>query len=339
MKKFFRALLLTLLVIVLILLALVLSLRFSRNADKTEQAERLIRFLEQGTAAVSIPDAQLDDALPVNHLRYLATHNSYHHQAGPLQLALIELFKPGEAEKFRYSHLDFYRQLDIGVRSFELDLRYYRNGNFENIHIPLVDNRGHSPSFTGALEELKLWSDRHPQHVPVIIMMQTKDDWMFLDPTLKKWEAGALVSIDTLISGALQDRLITPDDITDGWPMLGDSRGKFIFVFHESEQECFNDAYSGHEGRVSFFMDESDSDETGFVLRNDPNAEDIAELIQNGFIVRTRADAGLDYSAEQRRKAISSGAQIVSTDYPLGYSSNPGEYSLGWSELISRYIY
>ena len=56
--------------------------------------------------------------------------------------------------------------------------------------------------------------------------------------------------------------------------------------------------------------------------RNDPVAqeEEIRALVEEGFLVRTRADAG---TAEARRndtrrrdRAIATGAQLISTDYP-----------------------
>jgi len=345
-KKIVKVILLIILAVILLFLALLLTFRFGRNADKTLQMERVEQLQASPRSVTVIPDSLLDDGLRLNQIRYLATHNSYHHQAGPLQLAVLELVEPGEAEKLKYSHLDFYRQLDIGVRSFEFDLRYYRNGNVENIHVPLVDNRGHSPSFRLSLEEMRFWSERHPLHVPVIVIMQTKDDWMFIDPGLKKWSPEALLEVDRLIAEIMGSRIITPSELTgdaasvrdavidEGWPELSESRGKFFFVFHESESDVFNSEYFEHEDRVSFFMDTADSPEASFILRNEADAEDITGLIKQGFIVRTRADADCLRSENKKQTAIVSGAQIVSTDYPKGYAVS-GDYRLSWNELLS----
>ncbi len=345
MKKFFRIVLIFIILIILIFAALVLSLRFVRNADKTAQMERIELLTETPFPSMSIPDTLLDDSLRLNQIRWLATHNSYHGKASLLQLVLLDLFQPGEVDKLKYSHSGFYSQLELGVRSFELDLRRYRSGSYECIHVPLVDNRGHSPVFKGALEEMKLWSDRHPEHIPVIVIMETKDDWRFLDPGLRKWSPEALAGVDKIISGVLGQKLITPDTIRgadgtvrgglidNGWPELGKSRGKFIFVFHENDADYFNGEYFDSSDRVSFFMADRDSPEASFILRNEPGSADIAELGKEGFIVRTRADADLEYSEERKRLAIASGAQIVSTDFPKGYASNE-EYSLGSDELF-----
>ena len=349
-RKFFKTLLLIILAVVLLFAALVLSFRFSRNADKDAQAERLERLQAGPETRFSIPDTLLDDALRLNQIRYLATHNSYHRQAGPLQLAVLDVVEPGEAAKLRYSHLDFYSQLDIGVRSFELDLRIYRSGKIENIHVPLVDNRGHSPVLRTALEEMLLWSERNPGHVPIIVIMEVKDDWRFLDPGLKKWSPESLIETDALIREIFGSRLISPDAVRGnrdsvreavtaaGWPLLGDSRGRFIFVFHQSDAEYFNSEYFDDEERVCFYMDDPDSPEAAFILRNEPDSDDIEKLLDEGFIIRTRADADCECSEERKTTAIASGAQIISTEYPEGHPGCEG-YSVSWKELLSATVY
>ena len=349
-KKILKAVLTVILIGIILFIALVLVFRFSRNADKKEQSQRYEQFQSERGPRLTIPDSLLGDELKLNEIRYLATHNSYHRQAGPLQLALLNLFEPGEAEKLRYSHLDFYSQLEIGVRSFELDIRRYRSGKIENIHVPLVDNRGHSPVFRAALKEMKLWSDRNPGHVPVIVIMEVKDDWRFLDPGLKRWDATGLFEVEGVIKEVVGNRLISPADIkgdsasvreavTGGvWPALGETRGSFIFLFHQSDADYFNAEYLDNPDRVCFYMDEPDSPEASFILRNEPESEDIKSLIKQGFIIRTRADADCEADAERRNKAIASGAQIVSTEYPDGYASAAGN-GIGWQELLDRYIY
>jgi hypothetical protein len=56
--------------------------------------------------------------------------------------------------------------------------------------------------------------------------------------------------------------------------------------------------------------------------RNDPvnGFEGIRQLVKDGFLVRTRADADTVEArandTERRDRALASGAQIISTDYP-----------------------
>jgi hypothetical protein len=73
---------------------------------------------------------------------------------------------------------------------------------------------------------------------------------------------------------------------------------------------------------------------------NEGSPEVIADLVKQGYLVRTRSDAdtkeGRTGDTTQRDKALRSGAQIVSTDYPwyepsrwVGFSvSLPGRISV-----------
>ena len=79
----------------------------------------------------------------------------------------------------------------------------------------------------------------------------------------------------------------------------------------------------------------TDADRAAFVKRNDPFATDIPELVELGFLVRTRADFDTLQSVEndpsQREQAFQSGAQFGSTDYRvpnLDYS----DYSVGFED-------
>ena len=83
---------------------------------------------------------------------------------------------------------------------------------------------------------------------------------------------------------------------------------------------------AGHpslRGRVLFTSAEPGEDEAAFVKLNDPIADGarIRELVSQGFIIRTRADADTlearSGDTTMRDAAIASGAQFVSTDYPV----------------------
>ena len=69
-----------------------------------------------------------------------------------------------------------------------------------------------------------------------------------------------------------------------------------------------------------------ESDEAAFLIMNEPIAEGarIRELVAQGFLVRTRADADTREARSgetaRREAAFASGAQVVSTDY---YEPNP----------------
>jgi hypothetical protein len=72
-------------------------------------------------------------------------------------------------------------------------------------------------------------------------------------------------------------------------------------------------------GRMMFANAAAGEPEAAILIRNNPEKDKIAELVKQGYIVRTRADADTkqarknDYS--QFKAACQSGAQIITTDY------------------------
>jgi hypothetical protein len=66
----------------------------------------------------------------------------------------------------------------------------------------------------------------------------------------------------------------------------------------------------------------TDHPAAGWFKRNDPVAgfDEIGDLVRSGFLVRTRADASTREARSgdttRRDRALASGAQFVSTDYP-----------------------
>ena len=83
--------------------------------------------------------------------------------------------------------------------------------------------------------------------------------------------------------------------LEDGWPTLGQSRGKVIFLMDNGDP--YRSRYlAGHpslRGRVLFTNSEPGQPDAAFVKRNDAIADfaDIQALVEQGYVVRTRADA------------------------------------------------
>jgi hypothetical protein len=78
--------------------------------------------------------------------------------------------------------------------------------------------------------------------------------------------------------------------------------------------------------------------DAAFVERNEPrgpNLGAIRKLVRRGYFVRTRADEPLTTvlsgDTEQRRAAFASGAQMVSTDFPV-----PGMAARYDSDYVAR---
>jgi len=209
-----------------------------------------------------------------------------------------------------------------------------------------VDNRGPNPDLPLALREIALWSQRRPGHVPIIVLMELKSDWMFLDPGLQSWDAAALERLDGLVTSAIpDDQLLAPAMVLRdaasltqainryGWPTLADTRGRIIFVVHTNEKidQLYLAADPGLSERPMFTSrpggelpaEGAARPDAVFVIHNDPNPNSIAALTAAGLIVRTRADGDGSFTAPQRAAALASGAQIISTDLPPGHPNDP----------------
>ena len=242
-----------------------------------------------------------------------------------------------DAVTWEYTHQSLPDQLDAGVRSFELDV-YYDPDGIRVEHVPVYDNQTTCAHFVDCLEALRSWSKAHPNHVPIITLVELKYDPVrqlkepilpFDEPALEQLEA-------ELLSVVEPDHLIRPDDVRGdaenlaqairnrGWPTLSEARGKLLFVIHDRgpAAEMYRRDRPSLEGRAMFLESVEDAPYASVFVRNRPQDEDIPRLVTEGFIVRTRADSGLVQGKQndtaRRDAALASGAQIVSTDFPPG---------------------
>ncbi len=206
------------------------------------------------------------------------------------------------------------------------------------LHIQDVDYASTCLTFVDCLTQVKTWSDANPSHVPIAILVELKDDPLdfpgFTFTTPEKWTAGNIGSIDDEIRSVMDDsELLTPDDVrgshptledavtTDGWPTLGESRGKVMFMM-DNEGGYRSDYLSGHptlEDRVLFTNANPGDPDAAFVKRNNPLDTSIPGLVSDGYVVRTRSDGDTREARANntgpRDAAFASGAQWVSTDY------------------------
>lgn len=213
---------------------------------------------------------------------------------------------------------------------------------FKVLHIQDVDYSSTCPTLEGCLQDVKDWSDANPSHVPIAVLLELKDTPLEFDgfeftlPDL--FESADMDALDEVIRSVFpDDRLITPDDVRgdhdtleeavlggDAWPTLAESRGKVLFLMDNggSYRTTYLDGHPTLEGRVLFTNAEPGDPDAGFIKMNDPmETELISERVGAGYLVRTRADGDtFEARAEDttaRDAALESGAQWVSTDYPL----------------------
>ena len=236
----------------------------------------------------------------------------------------------------RYSEPLLRSVLDLGPYQPEIMDR----PGIKAFHIQDVDYGSTCPSFVMCLQQVKAWSDANPGHVPLAILVELKDtplevgDFDFTEP--EPWTAAAMDELDADIRSVFpDDQVITPDDIRDGastlreavtttgWPTLGESRGKVMFTMDNGGgyRSTYRAGRPSLQGRMLFTNAEPADEDAAFIKRNDPFDPSIPGLVSAGFLVRTRSDGDTveartgDTSA--RDAALASGAQWVSTDYPV----------------------
>jgi len=331
-------LVLILFILVILLFAWLISSRgyWEMHQRRDVRKERLIEDAPVPESA-RVTGGSLE-GIPLNRLRYIATHNSYHRQPDPVRLFFMGLVEPAEPAKLSYTHPSLLEQLAAGIRSFEWDIRVAQ-GRFILSHVPLVDNLGPHPDMALTLTQMALWSRQNPGHAPLIIILELKEDWMVLNPLLETFTAENLAALETLASETLGDLLFTPDDFRGdrktmaearsrrGWPEASALQGRFLLVIHTDERldPLYSRGDAALSGRAFFTSSPSGAlrDDAVFIIHNDPERAVIAPLVEAGYMVRTRADADLRWSPSQREASLDSGAQILSTDFPPGHENHP----------------
>lgn len=305
------------------------------------------------------------DALPMNAIQVVGTHNSYKMAIAPNEFALVRAAAPKVADTLDYGHVALIRQLDDGARQLELDivndpgpgglyatplgrkmvkdpapydLAPLRRPGFKVMHVPDIDYRSVCPLFTGCLAEIRAWSRAHPEHVPILILLNLKEDSLKIPGAVQvaPFDAAAMDRIDAEIRSVFPEaELITPDKVqgryptlkaavaAGAWPRLRSARGKVMFALDAPPDQVarYREARRVLEGRVMFVNIDEGSPAAGYITLNEPltDAARITAAVKAGLIVRTRADADtMEARANDRRPqraAFASGAQYVSTDY------------------------
>jgi hypothetical protein len=269
----------------------------------------------------STPLYPLDEILRINHLQAIGTHNSYHQAP--------EAAKYGGEWDYTMAPLDV-QLSDHGVRQFELDVYEFEGQALAVLHIPVLDNQTTCRLFSECLQTIKDWSDTHPHHHPVMIMIEPK--------TPIGGDGESMVSLDDAILDIFPiEQIITPDEVRGnaatlrlavaehGWPTLAEGRGRVIFSLC-GKTHIYLENYPMAKERLIFPMVSAGNDHAAVIKINDPvnDEEAIRAAVEAGLIVRTRADAG-NYEAmagdtTRLEAALRSGAHFVSTDFPAPVS-------------------
>lgn len=305
------------------------------------------------------------DQLPINALQAVGTHNSYKLAIPPAEMALLRAIAPAQASGLDYAHPPLIEQLAAGARQLEIDIfndpepgRYARPlglrmapgtdpydvallsaPGLKVMHVQDIDYRSSCVLFTGCLAEVAAWSKAHPDHVPLLILLNLKEGNALPAPGAVApvaFDAAAMDVVDAEIRRVFgPESLITPDSVqgaypslkaavaAGAWPNLAKGRGRVMFALDAPRHQV--DLYRGErsslEGRVMFVNIPETEDAAGYITLNDPlaQAERIAAAVAAGLMVRTRADADTVEARQndgaRREAAFAAGAQYISTDY------------------------
>jgi len=283
----------------------------------------LVACIGQACSANSACGGYLDQILALNHLQAKGTHNSYH----------LKPDSSGVAD-WNYGHAPLNVQLgEYGVRQFELDILWQAGDDyFDVMHVPFLDANTTCSPLTDCLGIIKDWSDQQPDHHPLFIMIEPKDE--FDEQVIEEYFSSLenkILSIWPL------ERLILPADVQGAyptlrqavldknWPLLADVRGKAMFILLDSEG--FRDYYtysdSHLDDRIIFARaSQTTAGYAAIMFKDDPvsQQESIRQAVADGFMIRTRADSGsieaVANDTTRLEAALSSGAHFISTDYP-----------------------
>lgn len=319
-----------------------------------------------GTSAQAQDPGLPGDDIRLNEIQVVGSHNSYHLLPSQAELDLRRSVIQSAADLMEYRHLPLPDQFqDQKVRQIELDVFVDdAGGRYANpllrsaagvtdpldpvmgepglkvFHIQDVDYVSTCLTLEACLRAVKGWSDDHPTHVPIAILLELKDtplilgDLPFVVP--EPFDADAMDQVDSVIRSVFPpSQVITPDDVRgthpdlpsaiadSGWPTLGESRGKVMFMMDNggSYRSTYLAGAPNLAGRMMFTNASPGDPDAAFIKRNDPDDPSIPGLVRDGYVVRTRADGDTVEARENdtgpRDAALASGAQWVSTDYPV----------------------
>lgn len=317
-----------------------------------------------------VPAQAADNALKLNQIQVIGTHNSYHAGIAPNESKLWQAKYTDAFKGLDYQHQPLAQQFDSGVRQIELDIFADTKGGlyahpsgpvmvaaahlppdadfdpggvmakpgFKVMHVQDVDYRSVCQPFTACLQQVRQWSHAHPDHIPIFILVETKEGEMPENLHLtvpEPFTSSTFDALDAEIRSVFSPQeLIVPDDVrghydtlnqavlAGNWPTLAAARGKVIFLMDQHPVgPLYLEGHPSLRGRVLFTNADPGQPDAAFIERNEGPAADISALVRQGYLVRTRTDADTKEArandTSTRDAMMASGAQLLSTDYPV----------------------
>ncbi len=359
-----------------------------RNIDmKNILSTALIVTMLPLCAVAQTTASQQDQVVHINQIQVIGSHNSYHTGIAPSERKLIEQQNPKAMRALDYAHAPLDDQLSGGVRQLEIDVYADSKGGryahpaivdkvaaaglppdpdfdpnhemdkpgFKVMHVLDVDQRSSCHTLIACLTTIKHWSQQHPQHVPIFILVETKQGRAGSPPAAhgpEPFTSATFDALDAEIRSVFSEKeMITPDQVrgsyetlldaiqasgsgtagkrAGGWPTLATARGKVIFLMDQRPVEAvYTEGHSSLRGRVIFTNATPGAPDAAFTEENSGTKAEIDALAKQGYLIRTRTDDGTEEARTNDRTradlALSSGAQMLSTDYP---QSEPSQWT------------
>ncbi len=210
--------------------------------------------------------------LRLDQVQMIGTHNSYHQapDGGLLDYLRTSGFQDGPdwsgarlAQAIDYTRQPLPVQLDDGIRAIELDVHddpdgtafthppflevlktqgtalygpwEMRGSGFKTLHKAGYDPDSTCPLFAPCPAEIAAWSDRHPNHTPIVVMVEVKPEASAKAAGCTALCADGGARLKAALSDGLGTRLIVPGDIGRKWPTLDGVRGRIMVMLLDSE--------------------------------------------------------------------------------------------------------
>jgi hypothetical protein len=199
--------------------------------------------------SMTAAQAQQDQNVRINQIQVIGTHNSYHVGLAAGDAHMWEVTRPALFHALDYRHQSITHQLNGGVRQIEIDIYADTKGGryanpaaprmlaalglppdpdfdpqhimmkpgFKVMHVQDLDYRSNCEPLTACLAEVRAWSHAHPKHVPLFILIETKQHSLKLDfPTVEPetFTPEVFDALDREITSVFPlDEIITPDQV------------------------------------------------------------------------------------------------------------------------------
>ena len=224
---------------------------------------------------------------------------------------------------------------------------------FKVFHIVDIDFRSHALTLRDCLAQLRTWSEAHPAHKPIFVTLEVKDEptgnneltipEKFTDHTFNQLDSALISGLGKqhiLMPNAVKGKYKTLNEAVQhgNWPTVKQASGKFLFILDDKagKRQLYISGHPSLAGRVMFVNATPGTPEAATLILNDPKNPEIKELVKQGYIIRTRADADTRQARTNDRSgfeaACNSGAQIITTDYYLKSTHFKSDYQISFED-------